>query len=224
MAKTTQKTFVTSDQNGPVECLGMTFPNEQARREYFMGELREKLKDPEFRSSEGFPIGEDEDILAMADPPYYTACPNPFMDSFVKESNRTGTQVIASGAVKQDLIIFAYKPTQELEEKLHVGGAEKGVWGSVEVHLAQLPVFLQKRGRAVVVAERQAFLLFDRMVAFYVQRGFPVPLAASEFYQGLRQRFPERDEMFFLPSQVTEYDRKRSHCQGCGTVTVVRER
>ena len=60
MAKTTQKTFVTSDQNGPVECLGMTFPNEQARREYFMGELREKLKDPEFRSSEGFPIGEDE--------------------------------------------------------------------------------------------------------------------------------------------------------------------
>jgi 16S rRNA G966 N2-methylase RsmD len=118
-------------------------------------------------------------------------------------------QVIASGAVKQDLIISAYKPTHELEEKLHVGGAEKGVWGFVEVHLSQLPVFLQKQGRAVVVAERQAFLLFDRMVAFYVQRGFPVPLSASEFYQGLRQRFLERDEMFFLPSQVTEYDRKR---------------
>ena len=80
-------------QNGPVECLGMTFPNDQARREYFLGKLKEKLKDPEFRKIEGFPIGEDEDILAMSDPPYYTACPNPFMDSFVKESNRTAPQL-----------------------------------------------------------------------------------------------------------------------------------
>ena len=36
-----------------------------------------------------------------------------------------------------------------------------------------------------------------------------VPLSASDFYQGVRQRFPEREEMFFLPSQVTEFDRKR---------------
>jgi len=118
-------------------------------------------------------------------------------------------QVIASGAVKQDLIISAYKPTHELEEKVHVESVEKSVWSFVDVHLTQLPVFLAKHGRAVVVAERQSFLLFDRMVAFYVQRGLPVPLSASEFYQGLRQRFPEREEMFFLPSQVAEYDRKR---------------
>lgn len=87
MAKTTQKTFVTGQNDGPVECLGMSFPNEQARREYFLGKLREKLKDPEFRKIEGFPIGSDDDILTMSDPPFYTACPNPFMDSFVKESS-----------------------------------------------------------------------------------------------------------------------------------------
>jgi hypothetical protein len=34
-------------------------------------------------------------------------------------------------------------------------------------------------------------------------------VSAAEFYAGLRQRFPERDEMFFLPTQVTEYERKR---------------
>jgi hypothetical protein len=118
-------------------------------------------------------------------------------------------QIIASGAVKQDLIISAYKPTHELEETVHVEKAEKSVWSFVDVHLSQLPVFLEKHGRAVVNAERQAFLLFDRMVAFYVQRGLSVPLSASEFYQGLRQRFPEREEMYFLPSQVAEYDRKR---------------
>ena len=46
--------------------------------------LPEKLKDPEFRKIEGFPIGKDEDILAMSDPPYYTACPNPFLTDFIK--------------------------------------------------------------------------------------------------------------------------------------------
>ena len=69
---------------GPVECLGMTFENDEKRREYFLEKLSEKLKDPEFRKIEGFPIGEDEDILALSDPPYYTACPNPFIEDFIK--------------------------------------------------------------------------------------------------------------------------------------------
>ncbi len=69
---------------GPVECLGMTFPNDEERRKHFIGLLREKLKDPEFRMIEGFPIGSDEDILALSDPPYYTACPNPFIADFIK--------------------------------------------------------------------------------------------------------------------------------------------
>ncbi|MEL7493402.1 MAG: DNA methyltransferase, partial [Cyanobacteria bacterium J06554_11] len=71
-------------QGGPVECLGMTFESDEARREYFLEILREKLKDPEFRQIEGFPIGEDEDILALSDPPYYTACPNPFLEQFIE--------------------------------------------------------------------------------------------------------------------------------------------
>ena len=62
----------------------MTFPNDEARRTYFLEKLREKLKDPAFRKIEGFPIGEDEDILALSDPPYYTACPNPFLEDFIK--------------------------------------------------------------------------------------------------------------------------------------------
>lgn len=68
---------------GPVECLGQTFPSEQARREHFTKLLAEKLKDPAFRKIEGFPQGTDEAILAMSDPPYYTACPNPFLEDFV---------------------------------------------------------------------------------------------------------------------------------------------
>ena len=68
-----------------VECLGRTFENDEARREYFLQELRAKLRnDLEFRKLEGFPIGSDEDILRLSDPPYYTACPNPFLNDFVR--------------------------------------------------------------------------------------------------------------------------------------------
>jgi len=76
--------FKADEEGGPVECLGMTFESDAARREYFTDILREKLKDPEFRKIEGFPIGEDEDILALSDPPYFTACPNPFLGDFIK--------------------------------------------------------------------------------------------------------------------------------------------
>src|SRR5256712_1201763 len=69
---------------GPVECLGRTFENDEVRRTYFLEQLREKLKDSAFRKLEGFPIGSDEDILALQDPPYYTACPNPFMEDFIR--------------------------------------------------------------------------------------------------------------------------------------------
>ena len=69
--------------DGPVECLGKTFVNDAARREHYLAILAEKLKDPEFRKIEGFPIGEHEDILKLSDPPYYTACPNPFIADFI---------------------------------------------------------------------------------------------------------------------------------------------
>jgi hypothetical protein len=67
-----------------VECLGMTFENDEARRAYFLEKLKEKLKDPEFCKIEGFPIGSDENILVLSDPPYYTACPNPFIEDFIR--------------------------------------------------------------------------------------------------------------------------------------------
>ena len=73
---------------GPVECLGLTFESDTARRAYFLEKLRERLQDPEFRNIDGFPIGTDEDILALSDPPYYTACPNPFIEDFILHYGR----------------------------------------------------------------------------------------------------------------------------------------
>ncbi|KHO64305.1 DNA methyltransferase [Pseudomonas flexibilis] len=80
----TNSLFSAENQSTPVECFGQTFPSEHARREHFTKLLAEKLKDPAFRKIEGFPQGTDEAILAMSDPPYYTACPNPFLEDFVR--------------------------------------------------------------------------------------------------------------------------------------------
>lgn len=93
MTNNKQQSFTASSDATakPVECLGSTFPNEEARRAYFTDLLREKLQDPEFRQIEGFPIGTDEDILALSDPPYYTACPNPFMASVISSRAKSIT-------------------------------------------------------------------------------------------------------------------------------------
>ena len=50
--------------------------------------LAEKLSDPEFRRIEGFPIGTNEAILALSDPPYHTACPNPFIKEWLREHGK----------------------------------------------------------------------------------------------------------------------------------------
>ncbi len=122
----------------------------------------------------------------------------------------TTKQLSYGTAVKQDLIISAYKPNRDFEKRFEIeAGAEEGVWDFVRTHLAQLPTFVSTNGRAEVIVERMGYLLFDRMVAFHVQRGVTVPISAAGFYAGLKQRYPEREGMYFTPDQVAEYDRKR---------------
>ena len=122
----------------------------------------------------------------------------------------TTKQLSYSATVKQDLVITSYKPTDTLEDNFKLmAGTEDGVWDFIRSHFKQLPVFVPKNGKAEVISERQNYLLFDRMVVFHVQRGITVPISAAEFYQGLVQRFPERDGMYFLPEQAVEYDKKR---------------
>jgi predicted RNA methylase len=117
---------------------------------------------------------------------------------------------VTSTAVKQDLVISAYKPNGGLEKRFELEkGTEEGVWDFVRTHLRQLPAFVAKDGNVEVIAERQPYLLFDRMVAFHVQRSVTIPVSVGEFFSGLAERFPERDGMYFLPDQVADYDQKR---------------
>ena len=129
----------------------------------------------------------------------------------------------AGAAIKAARIrISAYKPNGGLEDRYRLqAGAADSAWDFVRTHMRQLPVFVARDGRAEVIAECQSYLLFDRMVAFHVQRGVAVPLSAAEFLEGLTQRFPERDGMFFLSEQVAEYDPRRLAARGLAQLEIL---
>jgi hypothetical protein len=114
-------------------------------------------------------------------------------------------------SVKQDLVISAYKPNGGFEERFQKEAqTEEGVWDFVRTHLDYLPVTKQQGVVLQFVPERDPRILFDQMVAYYVRKGFPIPISSQEFQIGLGQRFIERDGMYFLPDQVAEYDRKKA--------------
>ncbi len=124
----------------------------------------------------------------------------------------TTKQLSSSLAVKQDLVISAYKPKESLKRKmLSEAGSEETAWAFVRQHLENLPVVVVKNNKIEVISERQAYLLFDRMVAYHIMQGLPVPIDAGDFYKGLKTRneLLERDGMYFLSNQVNEYDAVR---------------
>lgn len=132
------------------------------------------------------------------------------------KQQRSFKQVTSQGAVKQDLVISAYKPKESfVREFQNNAGDPEMAWEFVRQHLRNVPVVADGNhdGKLDIVAERQDYLLFDRMVAWHIMNGIPVPMDAHTFYDGLRQRFLQRDGMFFLPDQVNEYDDKRAHME-----------
>lgn len=125
-------------------------------------------------------------------------------------------QMTSAGAVQQDLVISAYKPKESFVREFQKNaGDPEMAWEFVRQHLRNVPVVADGNhdGKLDIIAERQDYLLFDRMVAWHIMNGIPVPMDAHTFYDGLRQRFLQRDGMFFLPDQVNEYDDKRAHME-----------
>ena len=109
-------------------------------------------------------------------------------------------------AVKQDLVISCYKPSLEFEANFETLTGATGVWEFVREHLAHLPVTIHKTGKSTAVVERSPKILYDRLITFYLMRSLPVPIDAADFQAGLRQKFIERDGMFFDKEQAAEYD------------------
>lgn len=130
--------------------------------------------------------------------------------SSLDKKQRSINSYTSTTSVKQDLVISAYKPNGGFEERFQKEAqTEEGVWDFVRTHLKYLPVTKKQGALLQFIPERDPRILFDQMVAYYVRKGYPVPISSQEFQNGLAQRFIERDGMYFQPDQVAEYDRKK---------------
>lgn len=123
--------------------------------------------------------------------------------------------VTTTTAVKQDLVITCYKPSDELTDKMEdYSKSADNVWDFIDEYLLHLPVHIERNNATTTVIERSPKILFDRLISYYVVKGYPVPLDAADFQAGLRERYIERDGMFFTAAQSVEYDEKRKEAVG----------
>lgn len=113
-------------------------------------------------------------------------------------------QVTSAGAVKNDLVINAYKPRQQLEEHFLKRAGEGLEKDFVQDLLEHLPVEPN--------IGRTEQMLYSKLLAHYVQRGYEIRLNARQFYTLLRDNFKLIDGYWFTGSQVLKYEEwKKKH-------------
>lgn len=105
-------------------------------------------------------------------------------------------QVTAPGSVKNDLVINAYKPDQEFEESFLKKAGEGMEVDFIKQQLGHLPV-----GPNI---ERTEKMLYSRMLAHYVEKGFKIRYDASQFYRLLHKHFVKLDGYWYLKDQVKD--------------------
>jgi DNA modification methylase len=106
-------------------------------------------------------------------------------------------QVTSAGAVKNDLVISAYKPRQNFEQRFLEHAGEGFEEEFVQMHLFHLP--------AEPSIERTEQMLYSKLLAYYVQRGYTVKYDAQQFYKMLRNHFVEQDAFWFNSGQLQAY-------------------
>lgn len=123
--------------------------------------------------------------------------------------------VTSTTAVKQDLVITCYKPSEKMVKHFEQsGGSGRNVWDFIDEYLHHLPVHIERNDSTTVVVERSPKILYDRLISYYVQHGYSVPMDAADFQAGLRERYLERDGMYFTSEQASEYESKKKSLPG----------
>jgi hypothetical protein len=125
-------------------------------------------------------------------------------------------QVTSTTAVKQDLVISAYKPNGGLEQRFAQRGATpESAWDFVQTHLKQLSVTKPKDGELDFIVERDPRRIYDRMVAWFVRHDAPVPLSSDEFLAGCAARLPGA-RRHGVPARASRRVRQEARADGPG--------
>ncbi len=113
----------------------------------------------------------------------------------------TMKQLTTVNAVAKDLIISTYKPIYKKSDDSHSVLQKvdtETVWNFLKEHLKKLSFSVDQDSSAQGIVERQAKVLFDRVVAYLIENNYVIPLSAPEFYEGLNKRFIEQNGLYFL--------------------------
>lgn len=115
-------------------------------------------------------------------------------------------------AVKQDLVISCYKPSETFTKNFLIQDCRANTWSFVNEQLEHLPIPAVKDERTTSVIERSPKVLYDRLITYFFMRGLQVPLDASDFQEGLKNRYIQEDGMIFTSGQLSLYhDLKKKH-------------
>ncbi|OQB31950.1 MAG: putative methyltransferase [Bacteroidetes bacterium ADurb.Bin174] len=106
-------------------------------------------------------------------------------------------QVTAPGAVANDLVISAFKPRESFVDSFLKQAGENLEASFVQEFLSNLP--------AKPIIERTEKMLYSKMVAYYIQRGYEIRYDAKSFYSLLNQNFAQEDGFWFTANQINSY-------------------
>jgi DNA modification methylase/rubredoxin len=124
-------------------------------------------------------------------------------------------------AVKQDLVISCYKPNLDFQNKWQHQPIEMSIWDFIQEHLKHLPIIAHQEQANSAIIERAPKILYDRLISFYLMRGMSIPLDATDFQIGLKQKFVERDGMYFTHEQVVLYDEQKAKQGKVGQLSLI---
>lgn len=121
-------------------------------------------------------------------------------------------QVTAAGAAKNDLVISAYKPSKHFEEQFI-----KSTGANLEIDFVKQ--FLENLPKQPAI-ERTEKMLYSKMLAYYIQRGYEIRYDAHTFYKMLAENFIEKDGYWFKQEQLDAYYeyKKKMNLEGLSEV------
>lgn len=106
-------------------------------------------------------------------------------------------QVTAPGSVANDLVISAFKPSKSFSDSFISQAGEGLEVTFLNEFLSNLP--------SKPIIERTEKMLYSKMVAYYIQRGYEIRYDAKSFYSLLQSNFIEEDGFWFTSDQINSY-------------------
>ncbi|HOW14993.1 DNA methyltransferase [Methanosarcina sp.] len=124
-------------------------------------------------------------------------------------------QMVAPGSAEKDLVINAYKPKKEFEDSFLKTAGKNFEFKFIEEHLQHLPVEPN--------IGRNEKMLYSKMLAYYIQKGYEIRLTAKQFYDLLNEEFKLIDGYWFTDSQLSLYEEWKK-CHGLNAIQEIFEK